>query len=321
MPEGHRRDRLDVVARDVEPVVEDRPDLGRQDDRLRPARARPVSDVLLGHHRGPLVLRVGRQDQGDPVPSEVVRDRDLPGELAHLRDPLAVEDRLGPGIVPLGRPIEDRLDLLGAGELDQELEEEPVELGFRERVRPLLLERVLGREHEERPAELVRLAADGDGFLLHRLEQGRLRLGRGPVDLVGEHQIGEHRPGLELEFPAPLGVLDDHVGADQVGGHQVGRELDPRELHPQGVGQGPDQQGLAQPRDPFEEHVPARHQRRQGAFHDVLVADDHLGDLGPEGVEPGAEFLELLLQFLDLRHEIAPAIHPRPNRHPASIIA
>ena len=47
--------------------------------------------------------------------------------------------------------------------------------------------------------ELVDRAADGDRVLLHRLEQGRLRLGRGPVDLVGQDDLREDRPALELE--------------------------------------------------------------------------------------------------------------------------
>ena len=39
----------------------------------------------------------------------------------------------------------------------------------------------------------VRRAVDGDLALLHRLEQRRLGLRRGPVDLVGEHDVGEQR--------------------------------------------------------------------------------------------------------------------------------
>ena len=87
----------------------------------------------------------------------------------------------------------------GGRELDQQLEEEPVELGLGERIGPLHLERVLGGQHEERRRQPVRRAGDGDRPLLHRLEQGRLGLGRGPVDLVGQHQVGEDRPALELE--------------------------------------------------------------------------------------------------------------------------
>ena len=48
----------------------------------------------------------------------------------------------------------------------------------------------------------------------------------------------------------------------------------------QRVGQGPDQQGLAQPRDPFQQRMAADEQAGQDAVDDVVVADDHLGDLG-----------------------------------------
>ena len=53
---------------------------------------------------------------------------------------------------------------------------EAVELRFRQRVRPLVLDRVLRRDDEERLLELVRHAVDRHLRLLHRLEQRRLRL-------------------------------------------------------------------------------------------------------------------------------------------------
>ena len=73
--------------------------------------------------------------------------------------------------------------------------------------------------------ELVPLAGDGDLLLLHRLEQRRLRLRRGAVDLVGQQQVGEDRSGLEAELALAV-LLDKDVRADDVGGHQVRRELD-----------------------------------------------------------------------------------------------
>jgi hypothetical protein len=44
-------------------------------------------------------------------------------------------------------------------------------------------------------------AGDGHLALLHRLEQRRLHLGRRAVDLVGEHDVGEDRAGLEAKLP------------------------------------------------------------------------------------------------------------------------
>ena len=86
----------------------------------------------------------------------------------------------------------------GIVQLDQE--HEPVELRLGQRIGPFLLDRVLRGQHEERRLEVERLADHRDVLLLHRLEQGRLRLRRGAVDLVGQHDVGEDRPVDELEL-------------------------------------------------------------------------------------------------------------------------
>jgi hypothetical protein len=49
----------------------------------------------------------------------------------------------------------------------------------------------------------VGLATGGDTPLLHRLEQRGLGLGRGAVDLVGEHDVCKDRPADEAEHPPP----------------------------------------------------------------------------------------------------------------------
>jgi hypothetical protein len=72
----------------------------------------------------------------------------------------------------------------------------------------------------------VGLVADGDLPLLHRLEQGALDLGGRAVDLVGEDEVGEDGPALDVEGPL-RGVVD--LGADDVGGQHVRGELDPGE--------------------------------------------------------------------------------------------
>src|SRR3712207_6871617 len=45
--------------------------------------------------------------------------------------------------------------------------------------------------------------------LLHRLEQRRLGARRRAVDLVGEHDVREHRPPHEAERPRPGGLILD----------------------------------------------------------------------------------------------------------------
>ena len=75
--------------------------------------------------------------------------------------------------------------------------------------------------------ELVRVHVDRDAPLLHALQQAGLRLRRRAVDLVDEHDVGEDRPGPELEA---LVALVEDVRADDVGGQQVGGALHAREL-------------------------------------------------------------------------------------------
>ena len=116
-------------------------------------------------------------------------------------------------------------------------------------------------------------------LLLHRLEERGLRLRGRPVDLVGQEDVREDGAPLELEVPAPLGVLDDDVRADDVRRHQVRRELDAREREVEATGQGADQEGLPQARDPFEQDVPAREERDEHLVHDLVVTDDDLVDL------------------------------------------
>jgi hypothetical protein len=126
-------------------------------------------------------------------------------------------------------------------------------------------------------------AAGGDPVLLHRLQERGLGLRRGPVDLVGQDQVGEHR-ALDEPERAPTGrvILLEDLGAGDVGRHEVGRELDALERQVQGFGQGRDEQGLGQAGDPDEQAVPAREQRRQEVLDDLALADDPLVDLGAQ---------------------------------------
>ena len=84
--------------------------------------------------------------------------------------------------------------------VDEDVEHEAVELGLGQRIGAFLLDRVLRGQHEERLGQRVPLAADRDLVLLHRLQQGGLRLGRRAVDFVGQDHVGEDRPLEELEL-------------------------------------------------------------------------------------------------------------------------
>ena len=100
------------------------------------------------------------------------------------------------------REPEHRHLALGVRVVEVDLEEEAVELRLGQREDALVLVRVLRRDDEERVGELVRAAVDGDGALLHRLEQRRLRPRRRAVDLVGEQDVREDDAPLEDRLAA-----------------------------------------------------------------------------------------------------------------------
>ncbi len=98
--------------------------------------------------------------------------------------------------------------------------------------------------------------------LLHRFEQGGLRLRAGAVDLVGQEDIGEHRAGLEGHFPA-AGRLAEDVGAEDVAGHQVRRELDAAELEGEDLAEGLDHRRLADAGESLQEDMAAAQHAHQ----------------------------------------------------------
>jgi hypothetical protein len=80
----------------------------------------------------------------------------------------------------------DNRHLFGeVGIADDHLHQEPVDLGLGQRVGAVGLDRVLGGQDQERGRHPKALLADGHLVFLHHLQQGRLDLGRGPVDLIG----------------------------------------------------------------------------------------------------------------------------------------
>jgi hypothetical protein len=184
-----------------------------------------------------------------------------------------------------------------------ELEEEAIELRFRQRVRAFHLERVLRREDDERLIEDVGLLPDGDAVLLHGFEERALRLRRGAVDLVREDDVGENRPFAELERLVTLLRLVDDRRAEDVGGHEVGRELDAREVERERLGQRAHEHRLAETGHTFEQGVATGEHARGDAVDDLAVADDRLRDLL-------AQLADVVAELRDLRAHL-PRIHRR----------
>ena len=182
-----------------------------------------------------------------------------------------------------GRPVHDRDEVLLGREGDHDLEQEAVELRLGEGIGALHLERVLGREDEERRLEREALAGDRDLVLLHRLEQDRLGLGRRAVDLVGEDEVGEDRPGLEAE-DALAALLDEDVRARDVCRHQVRRELDPVEGAVDDVADGPHEHRLAEAGDALEQDVAVGEEAGQRLADERGLADDDPADLALDGL-------------------------------------
>jgi hypothetical protein len=106
-------------------------------------------------------------------------------------------------VEPLRVPGQHRDLVVAARQVHRQLELEPVELRLRQRVGALVLHRVLGGGDDERVGEGVAHAVHGDLPLLHRLQQRRLRLRRGAVDLVGEQEVREHRPSRKENSARP----------------------------------------------------------------------------------------------------------------------
>ena len=117
-------------------------------------------------------------------------------------------------------------------------------------------------------------------------------LGGRPVDLVGQHHVGEDRPVHEPErAPAGRQVLLDDLGAGDVARHEVGGELDPVEAELERLRHGLDHERLGEAGHADEERVAARQDRGQDAVHHVFLAHDplrHLGPQTPTSRRPGA---------------------------------
>src|SRR5688572_28004418 len=101
----------------------------------------------------------------------------------------------------------------------------------------------------------MRMAVDRDLPFVHRFEQRRLRLRRGPIDLVRQQKITEDRPGLELE-----GLLMRVVNryAEHVARQHVAGELQSMEAARNRSRQRLCERGLANPRNVFDQQMPAR---------------------------------------------------------------
>ena len=171
----------------------------------------------------------------------------------------------------------EHLQLAAAARIaKRDAEQEAVELGFGQWKRSLVIDRVLGGQHDEGLGQPVRHPVDRDLRLLHRLQQGRLRLRGRAVDLVCQHHLRNDRPGPELERP-PLLVVDVHAG--DIARQEVGRELDALEATAHAAGDGFRQYRLANAGYVLDQDMPATEQRHEHQLHLAPLADDDVLDV------------------------------------------
>ena len=198
-------------------------------------------------------------------------------------------------------PVEDHHLLVGGRVVEDDLHHEPVALGVGELVDALGLDRVLRGDDEERVRHLVGHAADRHLLLGHHFEQGRLDLGGGAVDLVGEEEVDEHRAEFDVERLAAAAV---DAGADDVGRQQVRRELDAGERTADHVGERLGGERLGEAGHGLEQAVAATEQTDEQPFEEPGLADDHLAQLEEDLLER--------LGRARVVHRAAPAASTRP---------
>ena len=127
----------------------------------------------------------------------------------------------------------------------------------------------------------MRLAVDRHLALFHRLEERGLGLGAGPVDLVRQKDLREHRPGPELEL---VELLVEGADACDVGGQKVGRELDPAECAVERSGEGLGEHRLADARDVLDQEVPLAQEGDEAKPDLIFFVDDRPTDVRHERI-------------------------------------
>ena len=125
------------------------------------------------------------------------------------------------------------------------------------------------------------MALDRHLLLLHRLEERALDLRGGPVDLVGQEDVGEDRALPKLKLPL-LHVEDEPT--HYVKREHVWRELDAAEVQFQATREALCQQRLRDAGDAFEQNVPPCQQGRQEQLRLPLLADYNPAELGDDPV-------------------------------------
>jgi hypothetical protein len=203
--------------------------------------------------------------------------------------------RIAFGVVAL----EDSALVGGAGVVNANLDEEAVELGFRERVSAFELEGILCGEDGEEVVEGVGDAVDGDLAFFHAFEERGLGARGHAIDFVGEEELGEDGAAMEGEL---TGLEREDAGAENVGGHHIGRALDAAEVEGEKTGQGFDGHGLGHAGNTFDEGVTAAKEGEDGLLNELGLAGDDFAEFGLPFFEDGEDGADFAVAFDSFRH-------------------
>ena len=130
------------------------------------------------------------------------------------------------------------------------------------------------------------LSQDSDPAFLHGLKQGGLGLGRGPVDLVGEDNVGEEWAGLEDELALAVHFLKDGIPRD-ISRQEVGSELDALGIQMEDPGETLDEFGFPEAGKTFEKNVATRKNSGEDQLDEFLLTEENL----VQGIGEGPDVL------------------------------
>ena len=173
------------------------------------------------------------------------------------------------GIAPLLAAHHVQLVRRG-GVADGQADHKPVHLRVGQQLGARGPRRVLGGDDQEGLGHRVAHAIHGDLPLLHGLQQGGLGAAGGPVELIRQKQVAQHRAGLVLHGAGGL-VVDGKAG--DVRGHHVGGELHPVIFQAQSLGKSQCHGGLADPGDILQQNVAPGQNGQQHLGQHVVLAD------------------------------------------------
>ena len=152
--------------------------------------------------------------------------------------------------------------------------------------RCLQFDGVLSGQHIKRRFERIGMAFNGDRTLLHRFQQGRLRLGRSTVDFVGQYDVRKNRPLDENAFPlaGDPAFFDDFRTGD-IGRHQIGRELNAFEIQMKDFCDRRNQKGLRQSRDAGDDGISTTEHRHHHLIDNVILTDNYFADFSVDPLQ------------------------------------